>query len=361
MVQQRVTITCDLNTPTGVEQRELPFVVLIVADVAGESQPTDKPSRGDGQLHTVDRKRFDDALAAVQPQLTLKDIVGLGAVPLRFNRMADFTPRGIVEQIAALWKRLRQRREVEWQWRRSHAPVEAPCPELTPLDDALSESVSAILHDADFQRLEATWRGIHHLVCGSPPSDAVVFRLMDLNRAELMPALATGVDGSRGVLAQTVLGAAATNAPFGVVMADWTFGHDAGSVACLQRMAAIGAEAHVPIIAAADCTAFGLDRQVLHDFEGANFIDWAEFRQSEDARYVGLAVPRVLMRLPYGDGGEAVDGFDCQERIWPEPAADAADAAVAAGQALRQPQLDRLLWGNAAFVLAGRLVSPTAI
>lgn len=112
--------------------------------------------------------------------------------------------------------------------------------------------------------------------------------------------------------------------------------------------------AHVPFIAAADCAAFGLGRRALDEAGGSGADGWAEFRQSEDARYVGLTVPRVLLRRPYGDDGGVVDGFVFQERVWPTPTAEAA------GQSLPEPLHQRLLWGNSAFVLAERLASAFA-
>lgn len=355
IVQDRVKITCDLDTPAGRERRELPFVVLIAAQVSGEPPAPDRRAPKDRPLLRIDRGRFDDALVAMRSRLTIDGIPGLGTVQLRFNGMADFEPPAIVEQVDALWKRLQQRRESERRWRRSPEPLGVDGPHVAVLDEKQSKPLSAILHHAAFQRLEATWRGIHHLVCGSTPSEAVVFRLLDLDRAELLEALAPGDDeGPPGALAQAVVGAASGSAPFGLVVAAWEFGPDADSVACLRRMAATAARAHVPIIAAADAAAFGLGRQVTDEAGDAGFADWAEFRQSEDARYVGLTVPRVLLRRPYGDIGSAVDGFDFQERVWP------VRAAGAAAQGLPQPLHERLLWGNAAFVLAGALASAFA-
>lgn len=354
-MQDRVQMTCDLDTPAGRERRELPFVVLIAAKVSGEPPAADRRPPRDRPLPRIDRGRFDDALAAMRPRLTIDGIPGLGTVQLRFNGMADFEPPAIVEQVDALWKRLQQRRESERRWRRSAEPLAADGQRVAVLDDKQSKPLSAILHHAAFQRLEATWRGIHRLVCDSTPSDAMVFRLMDLDRAELLAALAPGDDaGPPGALAQAVVDAAAGSAPFGLVIGAWEFGPDADSVACLRRMAAIGARAQVPFIAAADSAAFGLGRPATNEVGGAGFADWAEFRQSEDARYVALTVPRVLLRQRYGDGGRAVDGFDFQERVWP------ARAAGAAAQGLPQPLHERLLWGNAAFVLAGALASAFA-
>lgn len=355
IVQDRVITSCDLDTPAGLERRELPFVVLIAAEVVGGLPAPDRRAPKDRPVLRIDRDRFDDALMAMRPRLTIDGIPGLGTVQLRFNRMADFEPPAIVEQVDALWKRLQQRREYERRWRRTPEPLGVDDRHLAMLDEQQSKPLSAILHHHAFQRLEATWRGIHHLVCGSMPSETVVFRLLDLDRAELLPALAPGDDkGPPGALAQAVVDAASGSEPFGLVVAAWEFGPDTHSVACLQRMAAIAARAHVPVIAAADAAAFRLGRQVTSEADDAAFAEWAEFRQSDDASFVGLTVPRVLLRRPYGDGGNAVDGFDFQERVWP------AQAAGAVTRGLPQPLHGRLLWGNAAFALAAALAGAFA-
>lgn len=189
---------------------------------------------------------------------------------------------------------------------------------LEQLDAASSAGMRAILHHPDFQALEALWRSVLMLVRRVETDARLQVHLIDIADAELRADLTTeGAIESTGLyrlLVEGSVGTAGAN-PWSLLVGSFTFGP--GSERLLRRLARIARAAGAPWIAGADPRLAGcpaIDRAPdPDDWERTIDPDWEAFRRSEDAAYVGLALPRLLLRLPYGEDTEPSEQFPLEE------------------------------------------------
>lgn len=217
---------------------------------------------------------------------------------------------------------------------------------IAELDRKLSEQINQILHHADFQKLEASWRGLHHLVSHTETDEMLKIRVFNISKQELGKTLKKfkGTAWDQSPIFKKVYEeeyGTPGGAPYGCIVGDYFFDHTAPDVEILSGMAQIGAASHTPFLAAASPTVMGFDswqqlgdpRDLTKLFQTAEYAPWRSLRASEDARYLGLAMPRYLARLPYGAKSNPTEGFDFEE--------DVASAAH-----------DKYCWGNAAYLMA---------
>jgi type VI secretion system protein ImpC len=135
--------------------------------------------------------------------------------------------------------------------------------------------------------------------------------------------------------------------PFGLLVGDYAFSNTPQHLACLSHMSGVAAGAHAPFIAAAAPDLFGLSsfvdidkpRHIEKIFWSVEYAKWRSFRESEDSRYVGLCLPRMLLRAPYRGSKANGTRFEYDEHVTTH---------------------DDFLWGNAAFAFAGRVVDAFA-
>jgi type VI secretion system protein ImpC len=179
---------------------------------------------------------------------------------------------------------------------------------IRKVDDSASELMRSILHDPKFQSVEASWRTLFQLVRGLETSADLKVFLIDVTKEEL-------AGNARQVYELLV----ERSGPWAVVAADFTFGaEDIGTLTSLGRIAA---KLEAPLLGEAD----------LSLLEGS--AAWAEFRRSPEAAHIGLALPRVLLRLPYGKDTSSCDTFDFEEIEG-------------------TPEVRQMLWGNPALFCA---------
>ncbi|MGO4812250.1 type VI secretion system contractile sheath large subunit [Cupriavidus sp. 2MCAB6] len=194
------------------------------------------------------------------------------------------------------------------------------------IDKKLSEQINLILHHESFQKLESAWRGLHHLVSNTETDDKLRIRVMDVSKEELRRTLRRykGIGWDQSPFFKRVyeeeygqLG----GEPYGCLVADYYFDHTPPDVELLGSLAKISAAAHAPFIAGASPSVLQMDswqelanpRDLSKIFQNLEYAPWNGLRNSEDARYVGLAMPRFLSRLPYGIKTNPVDEFDFEE------------------------------------------------
>jgi type VI secretion system ImpC/EvpB family protein len=226
--------------------------------------------------------------------------------------------------------------------------------DIARLDALLSEQVNAILHHSHFQRLEASWRGLHYLVRQVPEGENIKVRVLNLPWRELVRDLERSLEFDQSQLFRQVYSAefgTPGGEPFGVLLGDYEIrphpgpGHPTDDVAALAAIAGVAAAAFAPFIAAAHPSLLDLDSfttlerpgNLARTFEQPEYLKWRAFRRLEDARFVGLTLPRVLMRRPYPDGGPRVDGFCFREEV-------------------EKPDRSQYLWGSAAYAFGAVLV-----
>jgi type VI secretion system protein ImpC len=223
-------------------------------------------------------------------------------------------------------------------------------PFIDALDRSLTELMRAVLHDAGFQRLEATWRGIRRLLDTLDLGDELSLCLVDVSKAELLSDLdASKGDPSRSAAHRLVVDAnprGADEQPWSLLVGHYSFDANADDIALLGHLGVIASRAGGPLLAAAEpgllgCERLGEDaeprRWAFRDAEIEKL--WTELRRSPIARWVSLALPRMLLRLPYGAKTDPVEGFDFEEfgaasrheeYLWGNPALACAEVTARA-------------------------------
>lgn len=194
------------------------------------------------------------------------------------------------------------------------------------IDRKLSQQINQIIHHEDFQKLEGAWHGLHHLVKNTETDEKLKIRFMPVTKRELAKTLkrykGAGWDQSpifKRIYEQEY--GQFGGEPFGCMIGDYYFDHSPQDVEMLGEMARIGAAAHCPFIAGAAPSVMQMEswqelanpRDLTKIFQNSEYAAWRSLRESEDARYIGLAMPRFLSRLPYGVRTNPIDEFDFEE------------------------------------------------
>jgi type VI secretion system protein ImpC len=197
---------------------------------------------------------------------------------------------------------------------------------IAQLDKKLSEQINLILHTPEFQAVEGAWRGLHHLVNNTETDESLKIRVMNISKNDLGKTLkkfkGTAWDQSPifKKMYEEEFGQFGGE-PFGSIVADYYFDNSAPDVELLANMAKVAAAAHAPFIAAAAPSVMLMEswqelanpRDLTKIFQTPEHAAWRSFRESEDSRYVGLAMPRFLARQPYGAKTDPVEEFDFEE------------------------------------------------
>ncbi|QPF75629.1 type VI secretion system contractile sheath large subunit [Roseateles sp. DAIF2] len=197
---------------------------------------------------------------------------------------------------------------------------------IAELDKRLSEQVNAILHHAEFQQLESAWRGLHYLVNNTETDEQLKIRVMSISKADLGKTLKRykGTAWDQSPLFKRVYEeeyGQFGGEPFGCLVGDYYFDHSPPDVELLGEMAKVSAAAHSPFIAAANPSLMQMGswqelanpRDLTKIFGTPEYAAWKSLRESDDARYIGLAMPRFLARLPYGSKTNPVEEFNFEE------------------------------------------------
>jgi type VI secretion system protein ImpC len=197
---------------------------------------------------------------------------------------------------------------------------------IAEIDKRLSQQVNAILHHAEFQQLESAWRGLHHLVNNTETDEMLKIRVMNISKSDLGKTLkrykGTAWEQSPifKMLYEQEYGQFGGE-PFGCITGDYYFDHSPPDVELLGQMAQIAAAAHAPFIAAGSPSVMQMSswqelanpRDLTKIFTTPEYAAWRSLRESEDSRYIGLAMPRFLSRLPYGAKTNPVEEFAFEE------------------------------------------------
>lgn len=236
-------------------------------------------------------------------------------------------------------------------------PEEADCVKLiqeriAQIDQTITDHLNEIMHREEFQRLEATWRGLHYLVSNTETSTSLKLRLLNAKKEEVFNDLKKAVEFDQSIqfkqLYEEEYGTFGGH-PYSVLIGDYEFKRHPDDFEFLDKMAGVAAAAHAPFIAAAHPALFDMDsftelgkpRDLAKIFESAELIKWRSFRDGEDSRYVALTLPRILMRLPYGEKTSPVEGFDYEEDMG-------------------GPDHKKYLWGNPAYAMGARITDAFA-
>jgi type VI secretion system protein ImpC len=218
---------------------------------------------------------------------------------------------------------------------------------IAQIDHLLSLQLNEILHHPAFQKLEGSWRGLKYLMDNSETGVGLKIRVLNASKKELLRDIEKAPEFDQSALFKKIYEeeyGVFGGAPFGALVGDFDFGKHPEDMALLEGMSHIAAQAHAPFVSAASSDLFNLEsylqldapRDLAKVFDSTEYAKWKSFRQSEDSRYVALALPRTLGRLPYGAETKPIDEFKYEEHV------DGTDHS-------------KYLWMNAAYALASKM------
>nr|BFD32859.1 type VI secretion system contractile sheath large subunit [Pigmentibacter ruber] len=221
---------------------------------------------------------------------------------------------------------------------------------IADIDAILSEQINEIIHNPQFQKLEASWKGVQNLVKFAEPDDKLKIRVLDVTKEDILAdADAAPQFDETGLFKLVYEQEYGTfgGSPYGLLVGDYTFGKGIEDIECLKAISSVAAAAHAPFIDAASHELFNINsfdeidkpKHLGKLFNTAEYGSWNQFRSLEDSKYVTLTLPRVIMREPYGGkNGIPVKEFHFEEN-------------------LDGTEHDKYLWGNPSFSLAERMVA----
>ena len=223
---------------------------------------------------------------------------------------------------------------------------------IAQIDHLVSIQLNEILHAEQFQKLEGSWRGLKYLMDQSETSDKLKIRVINVTKKELLRDLQRAPEFDQSALFKKVYEeeyGIFGGAPFGALIGDYEFGRNPEDIELLEKVAQVAASAHTPLLTAAAPEMLNMDsftnidapRDMAKIFDSTEYAKWKSFRQSEDSRYVGLCLPHILMRLPYGKNNKTIEAFQYEEGV------DGTDHS-------------KYLWGNAAYALGAKLTGAFA-
>jgi len=223
---------------------------------------------------------------------------------------------------------------------------------IAQIDHLISIQLNEILHHPNFQKLESAWRGLKYLLDQTETSSSLKIKVLNASKKDLLRDLQRAPEFDQSALFQKIYEdgfGIFGGEPFGALVGDFEIGKHPEDIEFLEKISQVAAGAHAPFLTAAapellnmdSFTQLGDPRDIGKIFDNTEYAKWKSFRASEDSRYVALAMPHILMRLPYGRDTKPVDGFNYEEAV------DGSDHS-------------KYLWGNAAYSLGARVTNAFA-
>lgn len=218
---------------------------------------------------------------------------------------------------------------------------------IADIDRKLAEQVDEILHEPNFQQVESAWRGLRFLVDRTDFDQNILIDVFDATREELEDDFESAPSLRASRLCRMVYEHAYGThggVPYGAVLGNYTFGPSTPDLELLRSISNVAAQAHAPFIAAASPDFFGLED--FTDLPNRSSVStrvherWQSFRESSNANYVGLTLPRFMVRQPYDPRENPTRTFVYSEKVTDDPS--------------------QYLWANAAFAFGTRLTESFA-
>jgi len=223
---------------------------------------------------------------------------------------------------------------------------------VAQIDHLISLQLNEVLHHAQFQKLEATWRGLKYLLEQSETGTQLKIRILNASKKDLLRDLQRAPEFDQSAMFKKVYEeeyGIFGGEPFGALVGDYEFSKHPEDLELLEKVSQVAAASHAPFLSAASSELLNMEsftnldqpRDIGKIFDSTEYAKWKGFRESEDSKYVALTCPRILMRLPYGKETAPVEGFNFEEGV------DGTDHS-------------KYLWGNAAFALASKMTQAFA-
>jgi len=219
---------------------------------------------------------------------------------------------------------------------------------IAHLDEQISRQLDAIMHHETFQKIESAWRGLKFLVDRTDFRKNVKIEVLDVTKDALRQDFEDTPEVIQsGLYFHTYIQEYDTpgGEPIGAIISNYAFDRSPQDITLLRNISKVSAAAHMPFIGSVSPQFFGKKsmeevasiRDIGNYFDRAEYLKWKSFRDSDDARYIGLTLPRFLGRLPYGPDTVPVRAFNYTE-------------------AVKGPDHSRYLWANASFAFAANMV-----
>jgi type VI secretion system protein ImpC len=223
---------------------------------------------------------------------------------------------------------------------------------IAQIDALISSQLNEVMHHPDFQKLEGTWRGLKYLLNNTETGTQLKLKVFNSSKKDLLKDLQKAPEFDQSALFKKVYEeefGVFGGTPFGALLGDYEFGKSGQDIELLEKISQVAAAAHAPFISAASSEMFNMEsytqldapRDMAKVMDTTEYAKWKGFRATEDSRYVALALPRILIREPYGKATVPVDAFDYEEGV------DGTDHS-------------KYLWGNAAWALGTRITQAFA-
>ena len=222
---------------------------------------------------------------------------------------------------------------------------------IKAIDELVSTQLNEVMHAEAFQKLEGTWRGLRFLVSETDTGPMLKIKIFNASKTELLD------DFERNAFDQNALWKKIYEheygmfggVPFSALLGDYGFSRSSQDIKLLRHMSTVAAGAHAPFLTGTspdlldigDFTELNEPASMAEKFESTTFANWNAFRESEDSRYVALALPRMLLREPYGKDSVPINAFNYEEGI-------------------DGKHHDQYLWGNAAWALGSKVTQAFA-
>ena len=225
---------------------------------------------------------------------------------------------------------------------------------IDAIDEALSKQLSAIMQAEKFNKLEGSWRGLHHIVMNSETSSQLKIRVLNASKKEIQKDLEKAVEFDQSQTFKKIYESEfgmAGGEPYAALIGDYEFSAHPNDVDLLSNISNIAAAGFCPFIAATAPEMFGFEsfselskpRDLEKIFDSAEYIKWRSFRDSDDSRFVTLTMPRVLARLPYGQDTKPIEAFNFEE------------GSLNSDGKQQQSKHDHYCWMNAAYAMGATL------
>lgn len=223
---------------------------------------------------------------------------------------------------------------------------------IRDLDEKISLQLNEVMHAPEMQKLEGSWRGLNYFVMQSETSPMLKIKLFNIGKKDLLKDLTKVSEFDQSQMFKKIyeeeFGTLGGH-PFGAMIGDFEMSRHPEDITLLEKMSNVAAASHAPFITGANPALFNMTsfadlsgpRDLAKIFDNDAYLQFNTFRASEDSKYVGLCLPHVLMRLPYGADTAPVEEFEYEEKV------DGRDHS-------------KYLWGNAAYAFGARLTDAFA-
>jgi type VI secretion system protein ImpC len=218
---------------------------------------------------------------------------------------------------------------------------------ISQIDGTISAQLDEILHNKTFQEIESAWRSLKFLVDRTDFRANIKIEMLNVSKEDLMDDFEEAPDTTQSGLYKHIYTQeydTPGGEPVSTIVSNFQFGRSARDISLLSEIAKVSAAAHCPFLGGVGADFFGKESMnevvSVHDLRSymdrSEFLRWKSFRESEDARYIGLILPRFLLRMPYGSDSNPTREFNYEENVHGEDS-------------------DRYLWGNATFAFAANM------